>query len=136
MAIRRRRFCSQCGSRFTTFERVQLCEITVIKNSGDRMAFDRDKLAKSIYTALRKRPMNTEQIERVVSGIVRKIETSGENEITTQSIGVMVLDSLKELDAVAYIRFASVYRDFSNTKDFTDIISTLENREDEREGKS
>lgn len=136
MAIRRRRFCSQCGSRFTTFERVQLCEITVIKNSGDRMAFDRDKLAKSIYTALRKRPMNTEQIECVVSGIVRKIETSGENEITTQSIGVMVLDSLKELDAVAYIRFASVYRDFSNTKDFTDIISTLENREDEREGKS
>ena len=131
IAIRRRRFCTACGSRFTTFERVELCEISVLKNSGDRVPFNRDKLSRSIHTAMRKRPMNTEQIERMVSAIVRKIETSGETEITTKDIGAMVCESLKELDAVAYIRFASVYADFASIQDFRDALMKVESSGDQ-----
>jgi len=125
MVIRRRRSCPQCGSRFTTFERVQLCEIIVLKKSGDRTPFEREKLARSVYSAVRKRGMDTEQVERVINGIVRKIESSGESEITSQQIGDMVLDSLKTLDPVAYIRFASVYKDFAHAKDFEELIEAL-----------
>ena len=126
VSIRRRRVCAGCGSRFTTFERVELCEITIVKNSGDREPFIREKMARSVYTAMRKRPMKTEQIERVVHAIVRKIETSGETEITSKRVGQLVLDALKELDAVAYIRFASVYSDFSSIQDFRDALVILE----------
>lgn len=125
-SIRRRRVCNGCGSRFTTFERVELCEITVIKNSGDRVPFMREKMGRSIYTAMRKRPMKTEQIERLIQGIVRKIETSGESDITSKKIGILVLEALRELDAVAYIRFASVYSDFSSIQDFRDALVLLE----------
>lgn len=128
--IRRRRLCPGCGSRFTTLERVQLCPVTVIKSSGDREPFDRDKLSRSVYTAVRKRPMKTDQIERVINAIIRKIETSGESDITTQTIGAYVLSSLKELDEVAYIRFASVYKDFSNVEDFTTLITELQKKEE------
>lgn len=131
MSIRRRRLCSACGSRFTTFERAQLSEIVVVKNSGDRVLFERDKLAKSIFTALRKRPMDTEQVERVISGIVRKIEVSGNTEITTKEIGALTLESLRNLDPVAYIRFASVYQDFSTLEDFRHIMTTFEGMDDE-----
>lgn len=124
--IRRRRLCLECGSRFTTQERVQLCPVTVVKTSGDKEPFDREKLSRSIYTAVRKRHMKTDQIERVINGIIRKIETSGEPEISTQMIGEYVLTSLKELDEVAYIRFASVYKDFSSVEDFTQLITQLQ----------
>ncbi|PLX30404.1 MAG: transcriptional regulator NrdR [Alphaproteobacteria bacterium] len=129
--IRRRRSCIECGSRFTTLERVQLCPVTVIKNSGDRETFDREKLARSIYTAVRKRHMKTDQIERVVNAIIRQIETCGESEITTETIGAYVLSSLKELDEVAYIRFASVYKDFSSVEDFTKLITALKQKHEQ-----
>ena len=107
-AIRRRRYCPACGSRFTTFERVQLRELTVIKKNGQRVAFDRDKLARSIVTACRKRPVDPERIERVVNGIVRRLESSGESEIASTQIGELVMDALRALDPVAYVRFAPV----------------------------
>lgn len=129
VAIRRRRGCPQCGSRFTTFERVQLCEITVIKKSGDRTPFEREKLARSVYSAVRKRGMDTEQVERVINSIVRKLESSGESEVSSKQIGDMVLDSLKTLDPVAYIRFASVYKDFTQAGDFETLIETLKKEE-------
>ncbi len=129
VAIRRRRGCPQCGSRFTTFERVQLCEITILKKSGDRTPFEREKLARSVYSAVRKRGMDTEQVERVINSIVRKLESSGESEVSTKQIGEMVLDSLKTLDPVAYIRFASVYKDFAEAKDFEELIETLKKEE-------
>lgn len=123
--IRRRRFCQSCGSRFTTFERVQLRELTVIKKGGEREPFDREKLARSIEIALRKRPVEPERIERVVSGIVRHLESLGESEIQSSAIGQRVMAALSALDQVAYVRFASVYRNFREAKDFEEFIGQL-----------
>jgi transcriptional repressor NrdR len=120
--IRRRRFCMECGSRFTTFERVQLRDLMVLKKSGLRVPFDRDKLARSIESALHKRAIDPERIERVISSIVRQLETSGETEILTTDIGEMAMDALLNLDAVAYVRFASIYKDFNDVKDFIAFI--------------
>ncbi|MEX0814986.1 MAG: transcriptional regulator NrdR [Dongiaceae bacterium] len=124
-AIRRRRQCPNCGARFTTFERVQLRELTVVKSNGQREPFDRDKLMRSIQIALRKRPVEAERVERVVNGIVRRLESSGESEIPTAAIGEMVMDALANLDQVAYVRFASVYRNFREAKDFGDFVGRL-----------
>ena len=124
-AIRRRRQCEGCGARFTTFERVQLRELTIVKSEGRREAFDRTKLERSIAIACRKRPIAPERIERLVSGIQRQIETSGESEIEAKRVGEMVMDGLKALDSVAYIRFASVYKDFTEAKDFEDFAGTV-----------
>jgi transcriptional repressor NrdR len=123
--IRRRRYCPSCGSRFTTFERVQLRELTVVKKDGSRTPFDREKLARSIEIAVRKRPVEPERVERVVSGIVRQLESSGETEIPSSMIGEMVMDALLALDQVAYVRFASVYRNFREAKDFEKFIGSL-----------
>lgn len=122
-AIRRRRFCPNCGARFTTFERVQLRELTVVKKNGQREPFDRDKLARSMMIALRKRPVDPERLERVVNGIVRRLESSGESEIRGEAIGELVMEALATLDQVAYVRFASVYRNFREAKDFEDFIT-------------
>ncbi|SJZ86175.1 transcriptional regulator NrdR [Consotaella salsifontis] len=124
-AIRRRRVCPDCGGRFTTFERVQLRELTVIKKSGRRVAFDRDKLARSVHVALRKRPVEAERIERMISGIVRQLESSGEADVTSEQIGRLVMEALRGVDDVAYVRFASVYRDFREAKDFADMVGEL-----------
>ena len=124
-AIRRRRYCPACGSRFTTFERVQLRDLMVVKKNGQRVAFDRDKLARSIQIACRKRPVDPERIERIVSGIVRRLESSGESDIRSEVIGEMVMDALRGLDPVAYVRFASVYRNFREAKDFEDFVGQL-----------
>ena len=124
-AIRRRRVCADCGGRFTTFERVQLRELIVVKRSGRRVPFDRDKLARSVEIALRKRPIETERIERLVSGLVRQLESSGETEISSAEIGELVMAALRELDPVAYVRFASVYRDFRNTADFQAVLREI-----------
>ncbi len=123
--IRRRRFCSACGSRFTTFERVQLRELSVIKSDGEKSPFDRDKLARSLHIALRKRPVDEEKIERVVNSIQRRLETLGESDIPTKVVGEMVMDYLADLDKVAYVRFASVYRNFREAKDFEDFVGNL-----------
>jgi len=125
-AIRRRRFCGGCGQRFTTIERVQLRELTILKNDGRRVPFDRDKLARSIRIALRKRPVQEERLERIVNGIVRQLEASGENDIPSKQLGEMVMETLKEVDAVAYVRFASVYRDFREAKDFEAFLGSLD----------
>lgn len=124
-AIRRRRACTACGQRFTTVERVQLRELTVIKADSRRVPFERDKLARSIRIALRKRPVDDERIERIVSGIVRKLEASGDADIPSKQIGELVMETLKEVDEVAYVRFASVYRDFREAKDFRAFVGTL-----------
>lgn len=124
-SIRRRRVCPDCGGRFTTFERVQLRELTVVKRSGRRVPFDRDKLQRSITTALRKRPVSEERIERLVNGLVRQIESLGENEIGSEEIGRIVMEGLKGLDDVAYMRFASVYRNFREAKDFEALLGEL-----------
>ncbi|MCW0232703.1 MAG: transcriptional regulator NrdR [Ferrovibrio sp.] len=124
-AIRRRRFCPNCGARFTTFERIQLRELTVIKKNGLKAPFDRDKLARSIMIATRKRPIDPERIERLINGIVRRLESSGESEIKSDSIGELVMDGLAALDKVAYVRFASVYRNFREAKDFEEFIGSL-----------
>ena len=124
-AIRRRRYCPHCGQRFTTIERTQLRELTVVKSDGRRVLFDRDKLAKSIRTALNKRPVQEERIERIVNGIVRQLEASGESDIPSKQIGELVMDTLKEIDPVAYVRFASVYRNFREAKDFGDFVGAL-----------
>ena len=124
-AIRRRRFCPACGSRFTTFERVQLRELTVVKKNGQRAPFDRDKLQRSIAIAVRKRPIDPERVERVVNSIVRRLESSGESEIPSDQIGALVMDALSALDPVAYVRFASVYRNFREAKDFEDFVGKL-----------
>ena len=121
-AIRRRRQCDKCGSRFTTFERVQLRDLIVLKRSGRRVPFDRDKLARSLSIALRKRPIEQEQIEQMISGIVRKLESQGESEVNSETIGEMVMEALAQVDPVAYVRYASVYRDFRETSDFADFI--------------
>ena len=131
-AIRRRRFCPSCGSRFTTFERVQLRELTVVKKSGKRVPFDREKLARSIHIATRKRPVDNERIERIINAIVRRLESSGEAEISSDAIGEQVMDALYTLDPVAYVRFASVYRNFREVKDFEEFVGklNLENDDD------
>src|SRR5262245_10363619 len=124
-AIRRRRVCEDCGGRFTTFERVQLREIVVIKRSGRRVAFDREKLSRSVEVALRKRPIQPERIERMVSGIVRQLESMGEQEVPSSVIGELIMDALKGLDPVAYVRFASVYRDFGEAADFHEVLGEI-----------
>ncbi len=124
-AIRRRRVCPDCGGRFTTFERVQLRELVVVKRSGRKAPFDRDKLVRSIEVALRKRPVEAERIERMVSGIVRQLESSGETEVKSSEIGELVMEALRGLDPVAYVRFASVYRDFREAADFADVLGEI-----------
>jgi transcriptional repressor NrdR len=124
-AIRRRRVCLACNFRFTTFERVQLRELIVLKRNGRRVPFDRDKLQRSLQIALRKRPVEPERIEQMVSKIVRELESLGESEITTETIGECVMENLRELDDVAYVRFASVYRNFREAKDFRAVLGEL-----------
>lgn len=126
LTIRRRRFCPGCNSRFTTFERVQLRELTVMKKNGERRVFDRDKLIRAINIAIRKRPVGGEEVERLVSSIVQRLESSGESEVPSAQIGEMVMEGLKDLDPVAYIRFASVYRNFREARDFEKFASDLE----------
>jgi transcriptional repressor NrdR len=125
-SIRRRRHCPECGGRFTTFERVQLRELVVVKKSGRREAFDRDKLERSINHALRKRPVERERVERTVTGIVRRLESMGENEIPANVIGELVMQALASLDKVAYVRFASVYKNFREMRDFEMLIGEME----------
>ena len=130
-SIRRRRVCPDCGGRFTTFERVQLRELTVVKRSGRRTPFDRDKLETSIAHALRKRPVAPERIERMVNGIVRQLESAGEAEIQSSAIGELVMEGLKGLDDVAYVRFASVYKNVREAKDFEELLGQLGTIEEE-----
>ena len=122
-AIRRRRYCPNCGARFTTFERVQLRELTVLKRTGQREPFEREKLLRAMRIALRKRPVEEERVDRVVNGIVRRLESSGESEIKVDNIGELIMEALATLDQVAYVRFASVYRNFREAKDFEDFIT-------------
>jgi len=122
-AIRRRRMCPDCGGRFTTFERVQLRELTIVKRSGRRTPFDREKLVRSISIAIRKRPVDNERVERLVNQIVRQLESQGETELASSVVGEMVMKALKALDDVAYVRYASVYRDFRQTEDFAKFLS-------------
>src|SRR6185436_15072187 len=129
-AIRRRRHCPDCGGRFTTFERVQLRELQVVKRSGRRVPFDRDKLMRSVQIALRKRPVDADRIERMVSAIVRQLESTGETDISAQTIGNLVMEGLRTLDDVAYVRFASVYRNFREAKDFEEVLGELAGEED------
>ena len=124
-AIRRRRFCPSCGGRFTTFERVQLRELIVLKKNGKRAPFERDKLYRSIQISLRKRPVDQERVDRMITGIVRRLESMGESEVPSTVIGEMVMDSLGNLDPVAYVRFASVYRNFREAKDFEEFVEDL-----------
>jgi transcriptional repressor NrdR len=134
-AIRRRRFCPSCAGRFTTFERVQLRELMIVKRSGRRLPFDRDKLVRSVSIALRKRPVEPEQIERMVSGIVRQLESRGETEIPSSAVGELVMDGLRAVDEVGYVRYASVYRDFRETSDFARFLGEAglsEETEEER----
>ncbi|MEA1938217.1 MAG: transcriptional regulator NrdR [Pseudomonadota bacterium] len=123
--IRRRRFCPDCGARFTTFERVQLRELTVLKSGGRKEVFDRDKLLRSLMVALRKRPVEIERVERAVSGISRQLEASGDAEITSRRIGDLAMEALKSLDAIAYIRYGSVYRDFREAADFAPLLEEV-----------
>jgi transcriptional repressor NrdR len=125
--------CADCGGRFTTFERVQLRELNVIKRSGRRMPFDRDKLMRSVQIALRKRPVDPERVERMVSGIVRRLENMGENDIRSEIIGRLVMEALKALDDVAYVRFASVYKNFREAKDFEALLGELAATENDDE---
>ncbi|HRJ68381.1 MAG TPA: transcriptional regulator NrdR [Beijerinckiaceae bacterium] len=125
-SIRRRRVCPDCGGRFTTFERVQLRELTVVKRSGRRVPFDRDKLSRSVHIALRKRPVPDERIERLINGIVRQLEASSDGDVTSEQIGELIMEGLKGLDSVAYVRFASVYRNFREAREFGELIDSLE----------
>jgi transcriptional repressor NrdR len=124
-AIRRRRICGNCGARFTTFERVQLRELTVVKANNDREPFDREKLLRSMRIALRKRPVEAERLERVVNAIVRQLESSGETEIPSKQVGEMAMQALLQLDQIAYIRYASVYRNFREASDFNEFLDGL-----------
>lgn len=124
-AIRRRRVCPDCGGRFTTFERVQLRELMVVKRSGRRVPFDRDKLERSVAVALRKRPVTPDRVERMLSGVVRQLESLGDTDIPSETIGEMVMEGLRQVDDVAYVRFASVYRDFREAKDFENALAEL-----------
>jgi transcriptional repressor NrdR len=124
-AIRRRRQCEDCSARFTTFERIQLRELTVVKSQSRREPFDRSKLERSIAIALRKRPVPPERIDKLLSSIQRQLETSGESEVASSTIGEMVMNALQALDTVAYIRFASVYKDFREARDFEEFVGTV-----------
>ena len=124
-AIRRRRFCPACGARFTTFERIQLRELTVVKSGGGREPFDREKLVRSMKLALRKRPIEDERLERVINSMVRQLESSGESEIPSKTVGEMAMKALGTLDKVAYVRYASVYKDFTEPGAFTDFVDRL-----------
>lgn len=130
-AIRRRRVCPDCGGRFTTFERVQLREITVVKRNGKRAPFDRDKLARSIEVALRKRQVDSERVERLINGVVRQLESQGEGEVSSEDIGELVMEGLKSLDDIAYVRFASVYKNFREAREFGTLIHELETKSGE-----
>ncbi len=130
-AIRRRRFCPACGSRFTTFERVQLRELMVMKKDGQRELFDRDKLARSIFLACRKRPIEDERVEKALNGIQRRLESSGESDISTDTIGEMVMGALIALDQVAYVRYASVYKNFREARDFEQFVENMHDGEEE-----
>jgi transcriptional repressor NrdR len=130
--IRRRRVCIACNFRFTTFERVQLRELTVIKRNGRRVPFDRDKLMRSVQISLRKRPVEAERVEKAVSAIVRELESGGESEISSETIGEIVMEHLRQLDDVAYVRFASVYRNFREAKDFETVLGELSGEDDAR----
>ncbi|MGA8171069.1 MAG: transcriptional regulator NrdR [Methylocystis sp.] len=123
--IRRRRVCSVCGGRFTTFERVQLRDLVVVKKSGRRAPFDRDKLMRSLHIALRKRPVDPERVELMVNGVVRQLESSGDAEVESSRIGELVIEGLRSLDPVAFVRFASVYRDFREARDFNTLVDEL-----------
>ena len=127
-AIRRRRVCEQCGSRFTTFERIQLRDLIVIKSNGQKEVFDRDKMFRSLSLALRKRSIDQDKIEKIVNAIVRKLENSGEGEIKTELVGQYIMEALSILDQVAYVRFASVYKNFREVKDFEDFLGNLEDK--------
>lgn len=129
-AVRRRRLCSKCGGRFTTFERVQLRDLQVVKNSGKRVPFDRDKLMRSVRIALQKRPIDEDRVEQMVSGIVRQLESSGQADVTSDYIGELVMEGLSELDKIAYVRYASVYRDFRATEDFGQFIESQKLRDE------
>ena len=131
-AIRRRRYCAACGARFTTFERVQLRELTLIKKTGRRVPFDRDKLMRSVQIALRKRPVEPDRVERMVSGIVRRLESMGESEIPSSVVGELVMQGLQSIDAVAYVRFASVYKNFHEAKDFEQFLGRLGEGDDDQ----
>ena len=124
-AIRRRRVCGDCGGRFTTFERVQLRDLVVVKKSGRKVPFDRDKLTRSIFTALRKRSVEPERVERLISGVVRHLESLGDTEVSSEQIGAFVMEGLRELDDVAFVRFASVYKNFMNADDFRSFLAEL-----------
>jgi transcriptional repressor NrdR len=124
-AIRRRRVCPDCGGRFTTFERVQLRELTVLKRNGRRVPFDRDKLMRSVQVALRKRTVDPERVERMVNGIVRQLESSGESDVSSEAIGLLAMEGLRNLDEVAYVRFASVYQNFKDAEDFRSALGQL-----------
>lgn len=126
LTIRRRRLCPKCNSRFTTFERVQLRELIVIKKDGEKRVFDRDKLTRAINVAVRKRPVNADEVENLVNSIVHRLESTGESEVASALIGEMVMEGLKTIDDVAYIRFASVYRNFREAKDFEKFVGNLE----------
>ena len=128
--IRRRRVCADCGGRFTTFERIQLRELTIVKNTGRKVPFERDKLMRSVQVALRKRPVDAERIERMVSGIVRRLENLGESEIPAKMLGELVMEGLYGLDQVAYVRFASVYRNFREAKDFEEFLGEMSGQAD------
>ena len=127
-AIRRRRICDQCGSRFTTFERIQLRDLVVSKSNGQKEVFDRDKMYRSISLALRKRNIDQEKIEKIVNAIQRKLENSGDTEVKTNLIGEYIMEALSHLDQVAYVRFASVYKNFREVKDFEDFLGNLEDK--------
>ena len=128
-AIRRRRFCVDCGSRFTTFERVQLRDLMILKKNGQRVPFERDKLIRSVQLACRKRPVDETRVERVVNGIQRRLESSGENEIRSETVGELVMEALSNLDPVAYVRFASVYKNFREAKDFGEFLGGMDDAE-------
>jgi transcriptional repressor NrdR len=132
-AIRRRRICPDCGGRFTTFERVQLRELVVAKRSGRRVPFDRDKLQRSVDVALRKRPVDPERVERMINGVVRQLESLGDGEVTSETIGELVMEGLKTLDDVAYVRFASVYKNFREARDFEELLGSLSGEDGGRE---
>ena len=129
-AIRRRRFCAACGARFTTFERIQLRELTVVKKSGKKVPFARDKLERSVQIALRKRPVDSDRVDRMLSGIVRRVESLGETEVSSDVIGEIVMEGLQSVDSVAYVRFASVYKNFREAKDFEEFLGVISSNKD------
>ncbi|SVA95183.1 uncharacterized protein METZ01_LOCUS148037 [marine metagenome] len=129
-AIRRRRFCVACGARFTTFERIQLRELTIVKKSGKKVPFDRDKLERSVQIALRKRPVDSDRVDRMLSGIVRRVESLGEMEVPSDVVGEIVMEGLQSIDSVAYVRFASVYKNFREAKDFEEFLGVISSNKD------